>query len=206
MDRKAWIVVTLCALGMVANFWYSSKKQQEWAAEQARLEASKPKTEAVKPASGDAAPATVEAGAAPATPPAAALPEEKHTLTVGSVTYHFTSKGAGVAKAVLAAGDRITLNETGKKTLEPVGALRREATGLDTVVYKVVEKSDKGITFEGTNADGITIRKAYSVTEGEKSDEHLLALTVTLTNTGKVHHKSEEYYLYAGARRTFRLR
>ncbi len=199
MDRKAWIIVTLCALGMVANFWYSSKKQQEWAAEQARLEASKPKTEAVKPASGDAAPATAEAGVAPATPPAAAQPEEKHTLTVGSVTYHFTSKGAGVAKAVLAAGDRITLNETGKKTLEPVGALRREATGLDTVVYKVVEKSDKGITFEGTNADGITIRKAYSVTEGEKSDEHLLALTVTLTNTGKVHHKSEEYYLYAGA-------
>ena len=44
-----------------------------------------------------------------------------------------------MAKAVLAAGDKITLNEVGRKTLEPIGALRREAT----------EKLEKALAGDG---------------------------------------------------------
>lgn len=210
MDRKAWIIVTLCGLGMAVNYWFMTKNQQALAAERAQQEANKPAAAQVQPAT-PGVPTAGTDGAATTTPTmnaaspdavaaaTAGLPEEKHSLTVGSVTYHFTSKGAGLASADLAAGDKITLNQAGRKTLEPIGALRREATGLDTVSYKVIEKNDKGITFDGVSADGITIRKAYRVTEGEKSDEHLLALAVTLTNTGTAPHKSEEYYLYTGA-------
>ena len=210
MDRKAWIVITLCGLGMAVNYWFMTKNQQAIAAQRALEEANKPKVTQVEPATPGVATSTTD-GAAITTPTltaakpdavaaaTASLPEEKHSITVGSVTYHFTSRGAGVAKAELAAGDKITLNEAGRKTLEPVGALRRAATGLDTVLYKVIEKSEEGITFEGLSAEGIRIRKAYRITDGEKSDEHLLGLTVTLTNTGTVPHASEEYYLYAGA-------
>lgn len=210
MDRKAWIIVTLCGLGMAVNYWFMTKNQQALAAERAREEANKPAVTQVQPAT-PGVPTAGTDGAAITTPTmnaatpdavaaaTAGLPEEKHSISVGSVTYHFTSKGAGLASADLAAGDKITLNHAGRKTLEPIGALRREATGLDVVSYKVIEKNDKGITFEGVSADGITIRKSYRVTEGEKSDEHLLALTLTLTNTGTAPHKSEEYYLYTGA-------
>ncbi|MBB5039793.1 YidC/Oxa1 family insertase periplasmic-domain containing protein [Prosthecobacter dejongeii] len=210
MDRKAWIVVTLCVIGLGVNQWFSFKNQQAYAAQLALAEANKPKNTEAQPAVPGVATASTD-GAATTTPTLSAakpdavaaatanLPEEKHSLVSGSVTYHFSSKGAGVAKAVLAAGDKITLNEVGRKTLEPIGALRREATGIDIVPYKIIEKSDKSVTFEGVSADGITIRKAYKLTEGEKSDEHLLALSITLTNTGSVPHKSEEYYLYTGA-------
>ncbi|MEN3940358.1 YidC/Oxa1 family insertase periplasmic-domain containing protein [Prosthecobacter sp. SYSU 5D2] len=210
MDRKAWIVITLCGLGMAANYWFLMKNQEALAAQRALEEANKPKNTEVQPATPGVATAGTDGSAittptmTPGQPDAitaatAGLPEEKHSIVSGSVTYHFTTKGAGVATAELAAGDRITLNETGRKTLEPVGALRREATGLDLVAYKIVSKSDQGIIFEGVTADGITVRKAYQLTEGDKSDEHLLALTLTLTNTGTLPHKSEEYYLYTGA-------
>ncbi len=210
MDRKAWIVVTLCGLGLAVNYWFLTKNQQAAAAQRALEEANRPKVTEVQPATPAPGATATAATTAPASAPApgspeaaaaaaASLPEEKHTVVNGSVTYHFTSKGAGVAQAILAAGDKITLNTVGPKVLEPVGALRREATGIDTVAYKIVEKSDRGVIFEGVSAEGITIRKAYQLTEGEKSDEHLLALTVTLTNTGTVPHKSEEYYLYTGA-------
>ena len=41
MDRKAWIVVTLCAIGIVLNGWYMNKNQaalleQQKLAEEAR--------------------------------------------------------------------------------------------------------------------------------------------------------------------------
>ncbi len=195
MDRKAWIVVFLCGLGMAANFWFATKNQQAAAA--ARLV--QEQTAAAKPAAAAPAPAALNAAAPGVTPAPASLPEETHVLQRGSVTYHFTSLGAGIARAVLAAGDQITLNTAGKRTLEPVGALRREATGLDTVAYRIVAKSDQGVSFEGRTADGITVRKDYAFSEGAQADDHLLALKVTLTNAGSVPHKSEEYYLYAGA-------
>ncbi|TDU66637.1 YidC/Oxa1 family membrane protein insertase [Prosthecobacter fusiformis] len=210
MDRKAWIVITLCSIGLAVNYWYATKNQEAIAAQRALEEANKPKVTQVEPASPGVATTSTD-GAATTTPTLTAaqpdavaaatanLPEEKHTIVSGSVTYHFTTKGAGVARAELGAGDKITLNAANRRTLEPVGALRREATGLDLIAYKIIEKNEKSVTFEGVSPDGITIRKAYRLTEGEKSDEHLLALVVTLTNTGTLPHKSEEYYLYTGA-------
>ncbi len=202
MDRKAWFVITLCGIGMAANYWFAHKNQQALEAQRLLAEANKPKVTEVQPAAAGTTP-TAPAAALTATTPEvaakAALPEEKHIITAGSVTYHFTTKGAGVAQAVLAAGDKISLNTAHKKTLEPVGALRREATGLDVVAYKIIEKNDRGITFEGVSPEGITVRKAYQLTDGERSDEHLIKLNITLTNTGATPHKSEEYYLYAGA-------
>lgn len=191
MDRKAWIVIILCTIGIGINAWFASKQQ-------AMLPP--PAVPAAATAPGAAAPgATIaKAPAAPVpTPPAASsAPEETHTLTKGSVTWHFSNKGAGVVKAVLAGTDHITLNEHGH---EPIGALRREAAGNDAVTYKITAKTDKSVTFEGLAADGISIRKTYTQTEGDKFDEHLITLSVTLTNTGAAAFKSEEIYLYAGA-------
>jgi YidC/Oxa1 family membrane protein insertase len=193
MDRKGWIVIILCSIGIAANVWFASKNPPPTAN----------KAPQAAPASAAAASTTATAAAsvasvAPATAPSAvaSLPEETHTLTRGSVTWNFTSKGGGISKVVLAGTDQITLNEHGK---EPIGALRREAAGNDPVAYKITAKSDTGVTFEGLNSEGISIRKTFTLTEGEKSDEHLINLSVTLTNTGAAAHKSEEYYLYAGA-------
>lgn len=199
MDRKGWIVVIACVALMGLNWHYIQENQKVAQAEAAR----KQQEEAAKkpPAAPPATTAVAAPGAAatPATPAPAVVPEtpaETHSLTAGSVTYELTSKGAGIARALLAGTDQVTLNQN---AVEPIGALRREATGLDTIAYKLVSKTGKSVTFEGTSADGIVVTKVYTLADGKDSDEHLINLTITLKNTGTAPHKSEEYYLYAGA-------
>jgi YidC/Oxa1 family membrane protein insertase len=208
MDRKSWIVVTLCVILMGVNWHYMQENQKLEQAEAARKKqeelAKKPAaTSSTTAGATAAAPATTATpGAAPATaattPAAPVVPEETHTLKSGTVTYELTSKGGGIARAALAGTDRVVLN---KDALEPIGALRREAAGLDAIAYKLTAKSDKSATFEGTTAEGVVVTKTYTLTEGEgeNSDEHLINLQITLKNTGTAQHRSEEYYLYAGA-------
>lgn len=197
MDRKGWIIVTLCVILMGVNWHYMQENQKAAQAEAAKnqqeQEAKKAAEAAAKPA--ETAPATTT----PGTPPAPAVPtapEETHSLKTGSVTFELTSKGGGIARAVLAGTDQVTLN---KNAPEPIGALRREAAGLDATAYKLTAKSDKSATFVGTTAEGVEVTKTFTLTEGNESDEHLIDLTITLKNTGTAQHRSEEYYLYAGA-------
>ncbi len=196
MDRKSWIIVTLCVILAGVNLYYVQENQKLAQAEAARK---KQEEAAKKPAAAPAAatPAAASAtAAAPAAPAPVEIPEETHSLKVGTVTYELTSKGGGIARAALAGTDRVLLNKNG---LEPVGALRREAAGMDSIAYKLTAKSDKSATFEGTTSEGIVVTKTYTLTEGAEGDEHLVDLKITLKNTGTAQHRSEEYYLYAGA-------
>ncbi|MDZ4286708.1 MAG: membrane protein insertase YidC [Prosthecobacter sp.] len=205
MDRKAWLVIVLCAAGIAVNAWFASQNAALKAAEEAKrpVAVTAPAAAPAAVPGAPAAPATTPAapGVAPAltaagTPPVAAVlaAEETHTLKRGLVTYHFSTRGGGVTRAVLEGTDHVTLNEVAK---EPIGALRREAAGADAVVYKMVEKTDQTVAFEGKTLDGILVRKVFSLRD--TPDDHVLKLTVTLTNQGPTLHKSEEYYLYAGA-------
>jgi YidC/Oxa1 family membrane protein insertase len=197
MDRKGWIVVIACVILMGLNWHYMQENQKLAQAEAARVQAEKEKkaaeTSAMPAEATRAAVPTVTAATKPAAPE---VPEETHALKAGSVTFELTSKGGGIARAVLAGTDNVKLN---KNALEPIGALRREPAGLDGIAYKLTAKSDKSATFVGTSAEGIEVTKTYTLTEGPESDEHLIDLTITLKNTGAAQHRSEEYYLYAGA-------
>jgi YidC/Oxa1 family membrane protein insertase len=130
-----------------------------------------------------------------------AAEEKKHEIKHGSVTWQFSTKGGGVSRAVLAGHDQITLNTQGK---EPIGALRREAKLLDDTPYQIVEADQKHIVFQGLAVDGLEVRKSYTITEGEASDEHLLKLQVTLTNQTKGQLVSDHHYLYSGAAASLR--
>jgi len=211
MDKKAWTVVTLCLVLMGVNAWYASKNveaaKKEAPAKQAPAQAA---VASASPAPGSTQPAEAEkagggtgsaagTGSKPAQP--ASAPEEKHEIRSGSVTWQFTTRGGGIQRAVLKAHDQVDLN---KAATEPVGALRREASSADVIPYRIASKDDKQVTFQGVSADGIEVTKTYRVTEGAGSDEHLLALTLTLKNTGTAQHKSDEYHLYAGAAASLR--
>ncbi len=198
MDRKSWIIVTLCVILMGVNWHYMQENQKLVQAETARKKQEEvAKKATATPASPTAAtPAPGTAPAAAATPAASAVPEETHALKAGSVTFELTSKGGGIARAALAGTDQVALNKNG---LEAIGALRREAAGLDALSYKLTAKNDKSATFEATTAEGIVVTKTYSLTEGAEGDEHLIDLKLTLKNTGTAQHRSEEYYLYTGA-------
>lgn len=196
MDKKAWTVITLCLVMMGVNWWYASKNietAKQLAAQKAAVASASTPAAPGAPAAAQPADATAKTNAPAATN---AVPEEKHELKIGSVTYQMTTRGGGIQRAVLSAHDQITLN---RNAVEPVGAFRREANGTDLTPYKIISKDDKQVTFRGATAEGIEVTKTYKLTEGKGSDEHLLALTLTLKNTGAAQHKFEEYYLYAGA-------
>lgn len=192
MDRKGWIVIVLCSVGIALNAWFAAKNPPPPRPAATPAVASAGTQSNPSPTAGQ----NLTAAPAKSIPAASNAPEQTHTLTRGSVTWHFSSIGGGIRRIVLAGTDQITLNEHG---VEPVGALRREAAGNDPVAYQMTAKSDKGVTFEGSTAEGIQIKKAYKLHEGDPTDDHLIQLEVTLTNTGTTAHKSEEYYLYAGA-------
>ena len=198
MDRKSWIIVTLCVLLMGVNWHYVQENQKLAQAEAARKKQEEiAKKAAETPATPSATAVAAPAPGAPAAAPVAAvIPEETYSLKAGTVTFELSSKGGGIARATLAGTDQITLN---KNALEPIGALSHEPAALDTTPYKLTAKSDKSVTFEGTTTEGIVVTKTYSLTEGEESDEHLIDLKITLKNTGTAQHRSESYYLYAGA-------
>ncbi len=138
MDRKAWIVIILCLAGMATNWWFANESYK------AQAEAAKA-AEALKPAtagpSDPGAKASAEVKAAPAVtqPTAEAVSEQTHQLTIGTVTYEFSTLGGGIKTATLADHEGVVLNRHSKSPTrhEPVGALRREATALDAAVYHI---------------------------------------------------------------------
>jgi YidC/Oxa1 family membrane protein insertase len=197
MDRKSWIIVALCVALMGVNLYYVQENQKLAQAEAARKKQEQAAKQAAEtPAAPTAAAPATGTPPAAVTPAAATVPEETHALKMGTVTFELTSKGGGIARAVLAGTDRVTLNKNG---LESIGALRREPAGQDAIPYKLTAKSDRSATFEGTTAEGIVVTKTYTLTEGAEGDEHLIDLKLTLKNTGAALHRSEEYYLYTGA-------
>lgn len=193
MDRKGWIVIVTCILLMGVNFYYMQENQKLVAAQRTAEEAKK-KAEAPKDAPAATPEAAKPTAQVTAAPPSA--PEQKHTLKTETVSYELSTKGGGIARAILGATDHITLNE---HAIEPIGAIRREPAGADAITYQMLEQSDRSVSFEGTTAEGIRVKKTFTLTEGASSDDHLLNLTVTLTNAGTAQHRSEEYYLFAGA-------
>jgi YidC/Oxa1 family membrane protein insertase len=202
MDRKAWIVIIICAIGMAVNWHFSQLNLQAQAeiAKQAAAAKAAAQPEAPATASKDAA--SITATPPGTTPPAATAsqPEQTHRLTIGSVTYEFSTLGGGIKTATLADHDGVILNQYAKSLTrhEPVGALRREATALDSTTYQITAKDDTSVTLEGTTTDGLKIKKVFSASTGETSDPHLLNLEITLSNSGTNPFQSSELYLYTG--------
>ncbi len=198
MDRKAWIVVTLCCTLMGINIWQMSQQSARQKAYEAAHPPAAKAPDAAKPANLESPGTTATPGAPNAV---AALPEETRELKIDSVKYVLTTKGGGVKIAELAGQDKVTLNILGK---DAIGAFRREAKITDDTPYKIVESTDKTVTFEGTTADKLVIRKKFTLTEGAGSDPHLLKMSITLTNKGTTAHKSDQHYIYAGAAESLR--
>lgn len=192
MDRKGWIVVILCCIGIAINGYYGAKRPPAAATKVAPASpGSTTASAAAQAGSIQAAPNPVPGEQRSST--TAAKPAKTHQLKSGQTTWHFSSAGGGVTRVELAGQDQITLNRHGR---EAIGALRREAAGLDALDYEIQQADDKQIRFVATSTEGIEVQKIWSL---RPQDEHLLELRVELTNRSTKAHRSEEWYLYTGA-------
>jgi len=208
MDRKAWIVVTLCAIGIALNIWMQIKYPSSPKAAPKDIPASTQQTAGTPPAatpppaSPTAAPAPAP-GATPAAPAAGAqtYPERTFTFTSGSgaeaVTFHLTSQGGGIAKAETHKADGsvdVALNDHGKA---PICSFSIGAMTYNDIPYRVAEESPTRVVFEAETPAKLLIRKEYSLREG--GDSHLLTFKLTLTNQATGAFTHDDCFLYTGA-------
>src|SRR5437867_2362966 len=104
MDRKSWLIVIACIIGIGFNVWWmimhpAPPSPPQTAPPPPPPPATAPGTPAPTTA---ATPPTSQAGApAPAPLPPAGIPEQKVALSNGEVAYTFTTKGGGIATAAL---------------------------------------------------------------------------------------------------------
>lgn len=223
MDRKAWIVTTLCALGMIWYlFDYAPKMrdaQREYREKRLAEEKKKRDAEAAEKAAGEEGdpdkPSTP--GETPGDTPGETVkpvvpevPEEKIVLKTSdkdgepTAVFTMTNIGGGVETVELlqqmASYDKtkpIVLNSYAE---HPIGALSRAIGEIDDQAFTVVSRSDTEVVFEAVTTDLIKVRKKYSLLEAsEPGAPYRVNLELTLTNTDTRRYSAADYYLYTGA-------
>ncbi|MEP6671371.1 MAG: membrane protein insertase YidC [Chthoniobacter sp.] len=205
LDRKGIIGIILPAIVLMVWWYYNNEEMKKLAAVRAQQQTVA--AEAAKVAQAEAqknAPAPAP-GATPAatTPAEAAVPEQTEVLSTESVDYTFTTRGAGIAKALLKKheaehGTRMTLNQFGDV---PIGALTELPGELSKVAFHdAVDRDDGVITFEGSDARGLHLTKKFVVPKSTNLDkDYIVNLRVIFDNRGTEPVTVPGYYVYTGA-------
>src|SRR2546425_628993 len=198
MDRTAWIVVTLCVIGLIL-----------WEVYQAKQTPPRPAPVNVSP--GRASPtATIASPPPPAAPEVAAkaaepvpsFPEKIEALRNSDVELHLTNRGGGIKEAVLLKqvaekGQRVVLNSAESA---PIGAITEQPSASALPEFTVSAESDSAVQFERTTAEEITIRKKFLFQQSsEKKDNFVAEMDVDLVNRGAKPYRSAGYFVALGS-------
>jgi YidC/Oxa1 family membrane protein insertase len=197
MDRTAWIVITLCVIGLVAWEWWTIKN-----APQRPVAVSTPPPTPLATAGTTVAPlASPIPTPTPAAPSAPEFAEKTETLRNDDVELRVTNRGGGIRDAALlnhiAQGDqRVVLNS---KDLPPIGAIIDHPDTPRFDEFTLSREADGGIKAERT-ADNVTIRKKFFFPPSkEKKDNFLAEMDVDLVNGGAQPYANPGYYVALGS-------
>ena len=198
MDRTAWIVVTLCVIGLIL-----------WEVYQAKQTPPRPAPVNVSP--GRASPtATIASPTPPAAPevapnaaePVPSFPEKIEALRNSDVELHLTNRSGGIKEAVLLKqvaekGQRVVLNSAESA---PIGAITEQPSASALPEFTVSAESDSAVQFERTTAEEITIRKKFLFQQSsEKKDNFVAEMDVDLENRGAKPYRSADYFVALGS-------
>ncbi len=208
MDKKAWIAITLCILGMVGwNYYLSTLPQPPKPtppAAAAPAVTALPERPTVDPARQQVVAAATSA--APDLKTAAPVAENIETLTLPQMIVRFTNLGGGIADVTLQGKEHLTannahiqLNAVGKA---PIGALsaRPDDYTAARAPYELRRDDQGAFIFERTTPEGLRVTKTYTVQPGKEPDDiPALLLDVQYTNTGAQPLRSAGDYLHVGS-------
>jgi YidC/Oxa1 family membrane protein insertase len=204
MDRKGIIGIVIPAIVLMVWWYYNNQEMNKLAAARAQQQAVA--AEQAKAAQAEAqktAPTAAPAAPVATTPAAPARPEQIETLDTESVDYTFSTRGAGLAKALLKKheaehGMRMTLNEFGAIPIGAVTELPGELSHVD--FHQAVDRDSGVITFEGTDARQLHLTKKFSVPKSANLDkDYIVGMQVVFENRGKEPISVPGYYVYTGA-------
>jgi YidC/Oxa1 family membrane protein insertase len=204
MDRTAWIVVSLCVIGLVGWQIYVARQMPSRPA---------PVNVASGQASPTATPKVFEASPPPAAPEAmpksaesvTSFAEKIETLRNSDVELHLTNRGGGIKEAVLLGqiaekGQRVALNSAQSA---PIGAIieSRETLGTPTLSeFTASSESNSVVQFERTTAEQVAIRKKFFFEKSpENKDNYVIEMDVDLENRGTKPYQSGGYFVALGS-------
>ena len=214
MDRKAWIVIVLCCIGLAVNLYFSGQNrealvEQQRKEQQAEKEAEK-EVDGEKP--GEIVPSgDLEAPASgPSDPPEPVVEEETPTLSTGGATFTFTTHGGGIKNVEMLGqyevGDKdnqVRINGEGEY---PIGVLTKGADEYLDIKYQHRKDLDTPgsvtfLGFLGEPGDRLIIKKKWSLLDDEEADgyDYRLRLEVTFENDSETAVELKDYGLFAGA-------
>src|SRR5580704_9936643 len=198
MDRTAWIVVSLCTLGLIGWSIYGYK--QQLLLRQQQLVSLASPTPAASPSATAATTAPPAPAATPQAQPTPAFAERTETLRNDDVELHLTNRGGGIREAVLLnhvsqGNDQVALNS---KDHLPIGAMiEKPDTPLDE--FNLSRESDCGIKCEHM-ADNLTVRKKFFFPpRSEKKDNFLAEMDVDVVNAGAQPYANPGYFVALGS-------
>jgi YidC/Oxa1 family membrane protein insertase len=204
MDRTAWIVVTLCVIGLFA--W------QIWTSRQATRPppvATTPSPSVAGISATPASPATPAMVAAQPTATATAVPsatpapflEQTETLRNSDLELQFTNRGGGIAQAILpnypAENDeRVSLNSPARL---PIGSIVDDPAAPALPEYKIAREADT-VILEYVTPEQVTIRKKFVfATTNEKKENFVAKLDVDFINGGTKRYANPGYFFAVGS-------
>ena len=217
MDRKAWIVIVLCCIGLAVNFYFSGQnrealleqQQKEEQAEKKRQEQERKAAEArdVDPSGDPGAPVPELTE-----PPEQVVEEKTVILSTSGAVFTFTTHGGGIKHVEMLGqyevGDeenQVRINGEGE---HPIGVLTNGPDKYLDIKYQHLEDLDtpRSVTFLGFLGEPdnrLYIRKQWSLLDDEEVDGHefRLRLEITFENDGESAVELADYGLFAGAAR-----
>jgi len=208
MDRQAWIVVSLCVIGLVAVQIYNVKNAPP---PPVRVAASptpgSPESEPTGSTPVAAQPPSVSSAPAPIPTPSATasvqpFEEKLESLKNDDVELRLTNRGGGISEAVLLKhsldnGDRVVLNASDHI---PIGALVEQPATTALPEYTIVRGNDGSLELENKNPEGLTTRKKfYFPPTSEKKDNFVARMDVDFRNDGSQPYSSNGYFVSLGS-------
>src|SRR5215510_522469 len=202
MDRTAWIVVSLCVVGLIAWQIYVAKQMP-------------PRPAPIHVASGQASPTVtpkvLEASPAPAAVPEStpknaervpSFAEKVETLRNSDVELRLTNRGGGIKEAVLLQqiaekGQPVVLNSTQSA---PIGAIIEQPSTPTLHEFTSSAESNAVVQFERTTPEQVAIRKKFFFENSpENKDNYVIGMDVDLENRGAKPYQNGGYFVALGS-------
>jgi YidC/Oxa1 family membrane protein insertase len=199
MDRTAWIVITLCVIGLV--FWEIYVMRQMQLHPVARQVSPTPSSlVSSTPIPGSSPVAQLSPTPAPSVQQQ--FPEKVEALSNADAELHLTNRGGAIKEVVLRnhiaeGGRRVVLNSDANI---PIGAILDQPNDLVLSEFTPTRSSDSSVQYETVTSDHITVRKRFSfMPSTEKKDNYIIAMDVDLVNGGAQKYSRNGYFVTLGS-------
>ncbi|MFT6178771.1 MAG: YidC/Oxa1 family membrane protein insertase [Akkermansiaceae bacterium] len=182
MDRKAWIVVTLCGILLAASLYQSSQNAQALQEQRAAEDKKKASEQVIDITEGKPAELTVEKLPIPEE----LGTEESREISTRTNLFTLSSLEGGIVKTELfeekaVIGEtNVTMNDLGRNR---IGALTRlSGESLEKGYYDLTEGEGGSVIFTGKTQNNLDVTKTWAPVTAGAGKDHRLTFTLKLTN------------------------